>query len=175
MKIFLTLPIFFLISCCKKEECNSKFTDCIQMELNSDFKTEAFKLGYTIQFPNNYTGDGLKIEQVVTFRKESPDGIHFVYSYGGPFHSALFFGKILANPIPEKLEISQMLPENLDFICKFCIDDEIAAILYYNNINFHGKLYIQHKDWYSEGLDIEFQNECQLEEIISICKTIVKE
>lgn len=176
--ILLTSLLFFIISCCKKEECSTTFTDCIQMEQNENYKTEAFKEGYTIQFPKNYTGKGLIIQEVVDFQKESPDDIQFSYVYLSPVDKAIYFGKILANPIPEKLEISsQTLSENLDLKIEFCIDNEIVAILYYNiNINAgsNGKLYIQHNDWFYEGLTIKFQNECQLEEIISVIKTIVK-
>lgn len=177
MKILLIPFMFILASCCKEDEKLSIYSDCIQMKTNPAFITEAFKDGYTIQFPPDYTGEGLKKEFTATFEKKSLSDISFSYLYSFPVDGLIYFGQKLANPIPDKLEsTSQILTENLALKKEFCINNDIELILYYNlesNTVSYGKLYMKHNDWYYEGLNVTFRAEL-FEEVISIIKTIKK-
>lgn len=174
----LILPfILFVSSCCKEEKIIESTINCINMEANTNFITEPFKEGYTIQFPSDYTGEGLKKDFFATFEKKSLSDINFNYLYLSIDDGLIYFGQKLANPIPDKLESpSQLLTENLALKKEFCINDDIEAILYYNldaNATSYGKLYMKHNDWYYEGLNVTFKAEL-FEEVISIIKTIKK-
>ena len=178
MKILFIPFILFLTSCCKEEKIIETNINCINMEANPNFTTENFKDGYTIQFPSHYTGDGLLIDESVTFEKKSGSDLYFSYLYSSPVDGLIYFGQKLANPIPDKLKSpSQSLTENLALKKEFCLNDEIEAIFYYNldvNTSSYGKLYMKHNDWYYEGLNITFRAEL-LDEVEAVIKTIRKE
>jgi len=178
MKILFIPFMLLLASCCKEETKIDTNINCINMEANPSFTTEAFKDGYTIQFPSHYTGDGLLIDESVTFEKKSGSDLYFSYLYSSPIDGLIYFGQKLANPIPDKLEsASQSLTENLALKKEFCLNDEIEAILYYNldvNSTSYGKLYMKHNDWYYEGLNVTFRAEL-LYEVEAVIKTIRKE
>lgn len=177
MKILILSFILFLASCCKEDKIIEPTINCINMEANSNYITEPFKEGYTIQFPSEYIGEGLKIDLIPTFEKKSPSDLNFSYFYSSPDDGLIFFGQKLANPIPDKLESpSQLLSENLALKKEFCINDDIEAILYYNldaNAKSYGKLYMKLSDWYYEGLNVTFKA-ALFDEVISIIKTIKK-
>jgi len=178
MKILIFPFILFLASCSKEAETLSISSDCIQIKTNPAFTTEPFKEGYTIQFPSGFTGMGLQKSPFLSFSKEKTSDISFFYTYNSDISSDVFFGQKLANPIPDKLEsASQSLDENLALKKEFCLNDDVEAVLYYNldtNIPSYGKLYMKHKDWYYEGLNVTFRAEL-IDEVEAIIKTIRKE
>ncbi len=178
MKILFIPFILFLTSCCKEEKIIDTNINCINMETNPNFTTEAFKDGYTIQFPSHYTGDGLSIDERVTFEKKSEFDLYFSNLYSSPIDGLIYFGQKLPNPIPDKLEsTSQSLTENLSLKKEFCLNDNIEAIFYYNldiNTTSYGKLYMKHNDWYYEGLNVTFRAEL-LDDVEAVIKTIRKE
>jgi hypothetical protein len=178
MKILFIPFILFLASCCKEEKTSDTNINCINMEVNPNFTTEAFKDGYTIQFPSEYTGDGLLKDESVTFEKRSGSDLYFSYLYSSPIDGLIFFGQKLSNQIPDKLESPfQSLTENLALKKEFCLNDEIEAIFYYNldvNTTSYGKLYMKHNDWYYEALNVTFRAEL-LDEVEAVIKTIKKE
>lgn len=178
MKILFIPFILFLTSCCKEEKIIDTNINCINMEANPNFSTEAFKDKYTIQFPSHYIGDGLLKEESATFEKKSGSDINFSYLYSSSVDGLIYFGQKLANPIPDKLEsASQSLDENLALKKEFCLNDDIEAIFYYNldiNTTSYGKLYMKHNDWYYEGLNVTFRAEL-LDDVEAVIKTIRKE
>ncbi|HMR87859.1 MAG TPA: hypothetical protein PKD51_06880, partial [Saprospiraceae bacterium] len=170
--------MLLVASCTKEEKTSDTNIICINMEANPNFPTEAFKDGYTIQFPSEYTGDGLLIDESATFEKKSGTDLYFSYLYSSPVDGLIYFGQKLATPIPDKLQIlSQSLTGNLALKKEFCLNDEIEAILYYNletNTTSFGKLFMKHNDWYYEGLNVTFRAEL-LDELEAVIKTIRKE
>lgn len=178
MKILFIPFMLLLASCCKEEKIIDTNINCINMEANPNFSTEAFKDKYTIQFPSHYIGDGLLKEESATFEKKSGSDINFSYLYSSSVDGLIYFGQKLANPIPDKLEsASQSLDENLALKKEFCLNDDIEVIFYYNldiNTTSYGKLYMKHNDWYYEGLNVTFRTEL-LDEVEAVIKTIRKE
>jgi len=177
MKQLLIISILLLSSCCKVE--NNINTDCIQMEQNSDFFTEDLNQEFTIEFPKDFTGKGLDSTSFISFRKEKGDKITFYYTFNSDIGPSLYYGQKLTDPIPQRLESpSQLLTENLPLKKNFCIDGKIVGILYYSlngvNSTSHGKLYLEHDDWYYEALKINFSDMVLKEEIFEILKTIKK-
>lgn len=159
------------------EETSILDTACIPMVQNVTFKTEAFKESYIIQFPADYSGEGLVIGESASFIKRSPSGILFTYEFLSPIDGSLFFGEKLAFPSPDQLQSpSHLLTLNLPFRKDFCMSNDVLAILYYSlneNSSSFGNLYMFHKDGYYEGLEITFQDD-QLEEVIEVIRTIKK-
>lgn len=182
MRILLLFSWIFLASCCREDAKNPfeciDCINCIFMGTNADYHTEPFKNGYTIQFPAGYTGDGLQITPKVSFLKTNSLGIEFIYDYTSTAYPDDYFGQKLRNPIPELLEShSNLLTENLAFKKEFCITNQIEAVLYYNSTSndySYGKLFLKHKDWYYEGLNISFPT-ISFDEVIEVLKTIRKQ
>ena len=178
MKLLIIPFILFLASCTKEEKKLDTNINCLNMEANANFTTEAFKNGYTIQFPSEYTGDGLQIDESATFEKKSGKNLYFSYLYSPPVDGLFYFGQKLANPIPDQLQIPTQWPgELLALKEEFCLNNDIEAILYCNfdrNTSSYGKLYMKHNDWYYEGLNITFRADL-LDDVIAVIKTIRKE
>lgn len=177
---FLTL--FWLAisfaACCKKEPEISN-TDCIEQLQNPNFKTEDLNQDYTIQFPLDYTGDGLSSTSLISFRKEKDNAIKFYYTFNPDIEPNFYYGQKLIMPIPNKFESpSQLLIGNLPQKREFCIEGRIVCILYFsqngNNVESYGKLFLEHNEWYYEALNITFKNEPDIDEIIEVVKTIKK-
>jgi len=177
MKILIIPIMLFLASCCKEDDKPSIQSDCVQMETNPVFITEAFKEGYTIQFPSKFTGVGLQKSTFISFSKEKTSDMSFFYTYNSDISSTVYYGNELPNPIPAQLQSpSQLLSENLPLKKEFCLNGDIEMVLYYSlnsNTISYGKLYMKHNDWYYEGLNLTFKAEL-FEEVISILKTIKK-
>ena len=176
MKSYLFVGLIFLIVACEKAEPSQESKVlCVEMEENDDYLTEDFKEGYTIQFPEEFSGEGLEISLTASFVKTSDDNINFAYNYLCNTDCILFFGDQLEEPYPdEMLSASQAIWENLDARMDFCIDNDIEAILYYNSTSLsRAKLFMQQDDGFYEGLVIEFSID-QLDRIVSIIKTIRK-
>jgi hypothetical protein len=178
MKALLLLSIISIISCCDRETTNLNL-DCFVMEQNSNFKTEDLNQDYTIQFPPAFQGEGLIIDEFVSFNKSSSTGIKFNYTFLSAIDKQLYFGVKLAKPVPNSYDIpSQSLTDYLQFKKEFCIDDKIVGILYYSqneeNSASNGKLFLEHNQWYYEALNVTLTKNNQIDEIIDIFKTIKK-
>jgi hypothetical protein len=103
MKYLLIFSGLLLNSCCKEDKNNNSVnTDCIQMAQNPDFVTEKLNQDYTIQFPKDYKGEGLVIEEYAGFTKFSND-VKLNYSFLCPTDCIKFYGGPLNNPIPNSI------------------------------------------------------------------------
>lgn len=182
MRILLLFSWIFLASCCREEAKNPfeciDCINCISMGTNADYHTEPFKNGYTIQFPAGYTGDGLQITPKVSFLKTNSLGIEFIYDYTSTAYPDDYFGQKLQNPIPEiLLSASQLINGDLVHKKEFCLGNQIEAIFYYSSPSYSsssGQLFLKHKDWYYEGLNISFPT-ISFDEVIEVLKTIRKQ
>ena len=63
--------MLLVASCTKEEKTSDTNINCINMEANPNFPTEAFKDVYTIQFPSEYTGDGLATIYSYLFKQKN--------------------------------------------------------------------------------------------------------
>ena len=175
--ISLTLLVFSFASCCKKDP-EILNTDCIEMQQNQNFKTEDLNQDYTIQFPLDYTGQGLVIEgddwRLASFLKLS-DHVKVNYTFHCITGCVKFYGGPLNQPIPNTI-IGSTIDGTTTFDQKleFCKNDIIDAIFYHNSDDLSfGTLYLEVEDQYLESATFEFKKE-KLEEVKSILKTLEK-
>ncbi|HRG22038.1 MAG TPA: hypothetical protein PLQ57_13445 [Saprospiraceae bacterium] len=174
MKIIaITLLALSFAACCDKEPDISN-TDCIEIQQNPDYITEDLNQDFTIQFPTNYTGDGLVVQKFANFLKFS-DKVIVKYSFLCPTDCIKFYGWSLDHPIPNSVIGSTIdATTSFDQKIEFCKNDIIEAIFYHNSDNLSfGTLYLQVEDKYLESAKIQFEKE-KLEEVISILKTLKK-
>lgn len=177
MNYILVITTFlFIIFGCTKEEVT---VDCIGMSGNDNYITIPFKektithSGYTIQFPNNYNGIGMTIQEWVSFKMVSSENTKFYYDYFCDVDCAIFFGNKLSSPLPNQIvhPSSNIL---LDEKIEFCINEEIESVLYCNNLtNASGVLFMKVNSKFYEALLVDFKIE-KIDEVISIVKTIDK-
>ena len=172
MKQLLIISILILSSCCKDDE--NVLSDCIQMEQNPDFVTEELNQEYTIQFPSDYKGEGLMIDESAHFLKYS-DNVMIKYSFLCPTDCIKFYGVILNQPIPKSVIGSTIDGTTIfDQRVEFCKNDIIEAIFYYNSDDLSTcTLYLKIEDQYLESANIQFKKE-KASEVISILMTLQK-
>jgi len=172
MKQHLILLLLILSSCCKEE--NKVHSDCIQMEQNPDFVSEELNQDYTIQFPSDYKGEGLMIDESADFLKYS-DNVMVKYSFLCPTDCIKFYGGSLDHPIPNFVIVST-IDGTLIFNqrVELCKNDIIEAVFYHNSDNLtFGTLYLRIEDKYLESANIQYKKE-KAEEVISILMTLQK-
>lgn len=174
MKIVaITLLALSFAACCDKEPEISN-TDCIEIQQNSNYITEDLNQDFTIQFPTDYTGDGLMVQKIANFLKFS-DKVIVKYSFFCPTDCIKFYGGSLDHPIPNSV-IGSTIDGTTAFDQKieFCKNDIIEAIFYHNSDNLSfGTLYLKIEDQYLMSCNIQFEKE-KLEEVISILTTLKK-
>ena len=149
------------------------------MSQNDSYTTISFKektnfhSAYTIQFPNNFSGNGLTVQEWASFEMVSNENTKFYFNYFCDVDCIKFFGSKLNNPIPSEIRhpVSNVV---LDKKINFCINEGIESILYYNTlIESSGILYMKVDSFFYDGLLIDFKYN-NLNEVINIIKTIDK-
>jgi len=169
------LILLSLISACSDADDEWQ-NECIEIAQNPNWSTENFKTDFTIQFPDNYEGNGMVGFEGNTFSKTKEDKkIEFEYFFcTGTF--CYDFGSALEEPIPSSI-LSERKNRNkitLDFRKEFCSDGNIIGYFYFNEAeSATGKYYIKRDSVFLEGLSIYFDN-TEIQEVESIIKTIVE-
>lgn len=170
--LLLIVNLCFLWSCIDKDEALQNV--CIQIAQNPDWNTEDIKSDYTIQFPDNYEGNGLIGFEGNTFSKTRVDKkIEFSHR----FCSATYcydFGLALKEPIPSSLVTEDKNRNELTLGSRkeFCSNNEIIGYFYFNEEeSATGKYYMKRDSVYLEALTIYFSN-IEIQEVENIIKTI---
>lgn len=169
---FLVLFILLIISC-KKETNDIK---CIRLSQNSKWATLDFKNNYTIQFPDDYFGEGKIGFEGNIFRKEKKDSsVTMSYSYCSPLFCQ-DFGDTLLKPFSNSIDIrvnNSLI--TLNQAITFCDSNSLqSAILYYNDKdNSYARLYLNDNEIYQQALEVAF-NHLRLQEVLDVLKTIKK-
>lgn len=164
--------LFAAIGC--KKDPDFPNTDCIEMEQNPNFTTEDLNEEYTMQFPNDYQGEGLIVDEYAEFLKYSDDVV-IKYSFLCPTDCIKFYGGLLDHPIP-----NFVVGSTIDGITilnqkvEFCKNEMIEALFYHNSADLSfGILYLNVEDQYFESATIQFKKE-KLGDVIAILSTLKK-
>lgn len=168
----------FLAACSKKKEAEDVYS--VQVKQYDDRAAEAFKVNYTIQFPNGYTGGLIQgFEGNLFDKRVAGDNVRVWYN----FCNSLFcpqFGNPLADTTQTSLTVSfyyttDLTVKTLSRRIEFMKNNERVGILYYNaeSISF-GRLFWKENNIFQEAADVVFRKN-ELNEVITILRTIKEE
>lgn len=172
--LLLIVNLGFLGSCSDSDD--EVINECIQIAQNTDWTTENFKTDFTIQFPDNYEGNGMVGFEGNTFSKTRDDSkIEFEYFFcTGTF--CYDFGSALEEPIPSSIIAEDKNRNNitLDSRREFCLDGNVTGYFYFNDKeNSTGKYYMKRDSVFLEALTIYFDYP-EIQEIDNIIKSITE-
>jgi|GEM_PF-2238119 len=162
----------FLLSCEEKDmDLNA---DCYPIKSNPLFSEEKFKKNYSIELPEDYTGQGYYVSPflIPTFERFSPEGVHLFYQYVCPTDCAIYFGPRIDSPPPEEICYHHTCNDTLNQKIEFCNSNEHSMILYYSSTGFdRAKLYMKDEGVFKEALKIELNGQ-GIESVIGVLSTI---
>lgn len=174
---YLGILLTLFAACDTKDEKDIlplRIIECVERSQNSNWITENFKNGHTIQFRDNFEGAGMIGFEGNTFQKRRMDGkVVFTYNYCTNLHCS-DFGDALAEPGPDSILSQDKNGDEvvLDSKKGFCVDGEIEGILYYNTKpDASGKYFMKQGTKFLEGVTIHFDN-TEYQEVENILITI---